>query len=43
MAKVTITQTTTNLKWNATTDTAGFYVVTSVPVGAYQVQVGIAF
>jgi hypothetical protein len=38
-AKVTITQTSTRQLWNATTDSAGFYVVTSVPVGAYTVQV----
>src|SRR5690242_18895044 len=38
-ARVTITQDSTKQKWNVTTDSAGFYVVTSVPVGAYAVQV----
>jgi hypothetical protein len=38
-AKVTVTQEATKRKWNTASDNAGFYVVTSIPVGAYAVQV----
>jgi hypothetical protein len=38
-AAVTITNQDTRLTWKAITDHAGYYVVTSLPVGAYNVQV----
>ena len=38
-AAVTITNQDTRLTWKAITDNAGYYVVTSLPVGTYNVQV----
>jgi hypothetical protein len=38
-AKVTITNTSTELKWKAITDKSGYYMVTSLPVGTYNVEV----
>jgi hypothetical protein len=37
-AKVTITNTGTGLKWNATTEATGFYLVPNLPVGNYTVE-----
>src|SRR5436190_84540 len=38
-AAVTITNEATGLKWKATTDPSGFYLVTNLPVGTYDVAV----
>src|SRR5690349_9999851 len=41
-AKVTVTNQDTKLNWKTVTDNNGFYVVTSLPVGAYNVGVEMA-
>jgi hypothetical protein len=41
-AKVTITNEATRLQWSTLTDSAGFYVVTSIPAGGYRVRVEAA-
>jgi hypothetical protein len=38
-AAITITNQATELKWKAQSDNSGFYVVTNLPVGTYNVQV----
>jgi hypothetical protein len=38
-AKVTVTNTGTNVRWNAATDNAGAYQVLDVPIGRYSVTV----
>ncbi len=41
-AKVTVTNTTTNVRWNTVTDSAGTYQVLDVPIGGYSVRVEAA-
>jgi hypothetical protein len=41
-AKVTVTNTATNLHWDTTTDSAGAYQVLDIPIGKYSVAVEVA-
>src|SRR5260370_7295825 len=38
-ASVTVTNRDTRLNWKAVTDNGGYYLVTSLPVGTYEVEV----
>src|SRR3954452_18110330 len=41
-AKITITNTSTELKWTTTSNSSGFYLMPNLPVGTYNVQVEAA-
>src|ERR1041384_5801680 len=41
-AKITVTNTGTKLSWKAVTDKSGYYIVTSLPVGTFNVEVEAA-
>src|SRR5689334_20617720 len=41
-AKVTVTNTGTKVNWKSVTDKSGYYIVTSLPVGTFNVEVEAA-